>query len=115
MKSIFYFYKKIWASALVIGQLCEEPHHWNKKQTLSEWLQKEGIPGIEGIDTRQLTKILREKGTMRGKIVIEGDEEKNVDFVDPSKSNLVKEVSVKVGIDTQFNPGFLVRNNVKDY
>ena len=77
--------------------MCDEPHHWNKKQTLSEWLHKEGIPGIEGIDTRQLTKILREKGTMRGKIVIEGDEEKNVDFVDPSKFNLVKEVSVKVG------------------
>ena len=96
---ILYFYKKIWASALVIGQLCDEPHHWNKKQTLSEWLQKEGIPGIEGIDTRQLTKILREKGTMRGKIVIEGDEEKNVDFVDPSKFNLVKEVSVKVEIN----------------
>ena len=37
---------------------------------------------------------------MRGKIVIEGDEEKNVDFVDPSKFNLVKEVSVKVGINT---------------
>ena len=93
--------------------MCEEPHHWNKKQTLSEWLQKEGIPGIEGIDTRQLTKILREKGTMRGKIVIEGDEEKNVDFVDPSKFNLVKEVSVKVGINSYFNPGFPVQNNVR--
>ena len=48
---------------------------------------------------------------MRGKIVIEGDEEKNVDFVDPSKFNLVKEVSVKVGINSQFNPCFSVRNN----
>ena len=66
------------------------------KQTLSQWLEKEGVPGIEGIDTRKLTKIIREKGTMLGKIVIEGVNPDTVDFVDPSKSNLVQEVSIKV-------------------
>ena len=66
------------------------------KQTLSQWLEKEGVPGIEGVDTRKLTKIIREKGTMLGKIVIEGMNPDKVDFVDPSKSNLVQEVSIKV-------------------
>ena len=66
------------------------------KKTLSQWLKEQGIPGIEGIDTRQLTKVIRENGTMLGKIVIEGHEESNVEFVDPSKSNLVQEVSIKV-------------------
>ena len=68
------------------------------KQTLSQWLEKEGVPGIEGVDTRKLTKIIREKGTMLGKIVIEGVNPDTVDFVDPSKSNLVQEVSIKVHI-----------------
>ena len=53
-----------------------------------------GIPGIEGIDTRQLTKKLREQGTMLGKIVIEGTESESVAFVDPAKTNLVQEVSI---------------------
>ena len=55
---------KIWAAGLIIGELCDMPSHWNMSQTLSQWLQKEGIPGIEGIDTRQLTKKLREQGTV---------------------------------------------------
>ena len=66
------------------------------KKPLSQWLEEQGIPGIEGIDTRQLTKVIRENGTMLGKIVIEGHEENNVEFVDPSKTNLVQEVSIKV-------------------
>ena len=60
-------------------------------------LTEQGVPGIEGIDTRQLTKIIREKGTMLGKIVV-GDnvDPDSVATIDPASLNLVKEVSIKV-------------------
>ena len=40
--------RKIWASGLIIGELCQQPSHWNMKKNLDEWLAEEGIPGIEG-------------------------------------------------------------------
>ena len=51
---------------------------------------------VSGIDTRALTKKIREKGSMLGKIVIEGVEPESVLFEDPNKRNLVAEVSLKV-------------------
>ncbi len=59
-------------------------------------LVEQDIPGIEGIDTRQLTKIIREKGSMLGKIVIGDANPESVATVDPASLNLVKEVSIKV-------------------
>ena len=62
-------------------------------------MKEEDIPAIYGVDTRQLTKLLRENGSMSGKIVI-GDadgiiDDKELDFYDPSKENLVAKVSCK--------------------
>lgn len=51
-----------------------------------------------GIDTRCLTKKIREKGTMLGKLVVDGTPEESVPFDNPDKRNLVKEVSVKVNL-----------------
>ena len=64
--------EKIWAKALVVGDYSPEFSHWNAKESLGEWMKREGIPGITGVDTRQLTKLLREKGTMTGVIIPEG-------------------------------------------
>lgn len=64
------------------------------------------MPGIEGVDTRQLTKIIREKGSMLGKIVVGDAHPDSVEIVDPAKFNLVKEVSIKVGGVNQFNFNF---------
>jgi carbamoylphosphate synthase small subunit len=50
------------------------------------------------VDTRQLTKIIREKGSMLGKIVVGDVDPDSVEIVDPAKFNLVKEVSIKVMI-----------------
>src|SRR4030066_1043103 len=77
-------------SALVISDYTEEYSHWNSKNSLGDWLKEYKIPGLSGIDTRAITKILREKGTMLGKIIC-GDEK--VDFYDPNKDNLVMKVS----------------------
>ena len=59
---------KIHASALIVGEYCEKYSHWNATKSLSEWLVESDIPAIDGIDTRRLTKILREKGTMLAKV-----------------------------------------------
>lgn len=94
----FFESEKIWASGLIIGDLTEKYSHWSAKQTLSEWLKSQNIVGIHGIDTRALTKKLREKGTMLGKIVVKGDENEEMAFDDPNVRNLVAEVSTTVPI-----------------
>ena len=61
---------RIHVKALVVADYSEAYSHWNAKESLGSWLQREHIPGITGIDTRRLTKLLRERGVMRGRIVI---------------------------------------------
>jgi len=63
---------KIHASGLIVSDLCEEPSHYSSKLSLSAWMEKENVPGIYGIDTRAITVRLRERGTMKGKIIIDG-------------------------------------------
>jgi len=64
--------EKIEAGGLIVCDLCEEPSHYLSKMTLSTWLEKNKIPGICGVDTRALALRLRNRGAMRGKIIIEG-------------------------------------------
>jgi len=82
---------RIQAKALIVSNYSKEYDHWNAEQSLSNWMKSENIPGIYGIDTRTLTKHLREKGTMRAKIIID---EKDVDFYDPNKENLLDSVTI---------------------
>jgi carbamoyl-phosphate synthase small subunit len=60
---------RIHAKALIVADYSENYSHWNAKESLAAWLQREKIPGITGIDTRRLTKVLREHGVMMGKVV----------------------------------------------
>ncbi|MDK2798617.1 MAG: carbamoyl-phosphate synthase small subunit [Clostridiales bacterium] len=50
----------------IVRELCKVPSNWRSKETLNEYLKRHNIIGIEGIDTRALTRILRDKGTMNG-------------------------------------------------
>ena len=61
---------RIHAAALVVGYYSEEFSHFLAKSSLGEWLKENGIPAICGIDTRALTKKIREKGSMLGKILV---------------------------------------------
>jgi carbamoyl-phosphate synthase small subunit len=79
-------------SGLIISDYTEEFSHWNAQKSLGNWLKEFQVPGIYGIDTRKLTKILREKGTMLGKIIFEDND---VALYDPNKDNLVAQVSIK--------------------
>ncbi len=61
---------KIQARGLVVHELSTVASHWNLAMTLDEWMYNEGIPGISGIDTRALTKKLREGGVMMAALVV---------------------------------------------
>jgi carbamoyl-phosphate synthase small subunit len=58
--------EKIRAQGAVCRDLCDTPSNWRSKGSLASLLESRGIPGISGIDTRALTRHLREQGTMRG-------------------------------------------------
>ena len=83
---------QIHISGLVISDYSFKFSHWNASQSLGDWLSESGIPGIYGVDTRALTKHLREKGSMLGKIIFEDND---IPFYDPNKVNLVDQVSCK--------------------
>ena len=91
--STFLESEKIHAEAIIVSDYSENYSHWNAVESLSEWLKKEKIAGITGIDTRELPKLLREKGSMKGKIVFENENE--IDFVAPNLINQVARVSCK--------------------
>jgi len=91
--STFYESEKIQASALIVSDFSFEYSHWNAVKSLSDWLKENEVPGIFGVDTRELTKLVREKGTMRGKLVFpDGDD---IEFVNPDDENQVAKVSCK--------------------
>lgn len=85
---------KIYASAIIISDYTEEYSHWNAKESLADWLKREHVPGITGVDTRQLTKVLREHGVMMGKIIFD-DEPDNIPEADYEGVNFVDKVSCK--------------------
>lgn len=95
--SDFYESEKIQVNGLIISDYSHEYSHWNAKKSLGEWLKENDVPGIYGIDTRELTKILREKGSMKGKIVFENMNE--IDFYDPNIENQVAKASCKEVIE----------------
>ena len=61
---------RIHPKAIVVADYSEQYSHWNAKESLAAWLKREKVPGITGIDTRRLTKVLREHGVMMGRIEI---------------------------------------------
>lgn len=67
--------EKIHADAIIVSDYSHEYSHWNATCSLGDWLKEERIPGIYGIDTRALTKKLREYGVMMGRIVIGNNSE----------------------------------------
>uniref|UniRef100_A0A8D2QH22 Carbamoyl phosphate synthase arginine-specific large chain n=1 Tax=Zonotrichia albicollis TaxID=44394 RepID=A0A8D2QH22_ZONAL len=79
-------------SGLLVQDYSNEYSHWQATRSLGEWLQEEKVPALYGIDTRMLSKLIRDKGTVLGKIEFEGQP---VEFVDPNKQNLIAEVSTK--------------------
>ena len=70
-----------WPDAFIVRELSRIPSNFRSEDTIQNFLLKYDIPGISGIDTRALTKILREKGTMNGCITT--DEHYQIDEIIP--------------------------------
>jgi carbamoyl-phosphate synthase small subunit len=62
---------RVQVAGFVVSEFCDEPSHFASGASLSTWLEKNDAPGIFGVDTRALTRRLREHGVMMGKIVVE--------------------------------------------
>ncbi len=80
----------IQVSGLVISDYSLAYSHWNAGQSLGHWLNEHRVPAIFGVDTRAITKVLREHGCMLGKIVVD---QKDVDWYNPNEDLLVARVS----------------------
>lgn len=88
----FFESDRVQIQALIVSEESENYSHWNAFQSLDEWLKEFGVPGIYGIDTRRLTKILREHGTMLGKIEVD---KKKIEYYNPDIDNLISKVTVQ--------------------
>jgi len=85
----------IHAAAVIVSENCMQPEHWQKMQTLHEWLKSQNVPGLMMVDTRAIVLRLRELGTALGKIVVRNAD---VPFADCNTRNLVAEVSLKTPV-----------------
>jgi carbamoyl-phosphate synthase small subunit len=81
---------RIHAAGLIVSDYSAEFSHWHAERSLDSWLAENGIPALQGIDTRALTKHLRDQGTMLGKLVLD----KDIPFYDPDQDILVEKVTV---------------------
>lgn len=94
---------KIWVSGLIVDEYSNHYSHWRARQSLSQWLASQSIPAIEGIDTRALTKKIRDQGSTLAalvpdliyKVSNDGKHLSNLSFIDPNTLNLLERVSTK--------------------
>lgn len=91
--ALHYESERIQATALIVSDFSFQYSHWNAVKSLSDWLKENKTPAIYGIDTRELTKIVREKGTMLGKLVF--PDEQDIPFQNPDDENQVEKASCK--------------------
>lgn len=87
--------KRVWVSAVIVHELAEVSSNFRKKGELENYLIENEVPGLKNVNTRKLTKILRNNGTMRGKIT---SDIFNID-------EIIKEIK-------EYNPKNLVRNGI---
>jgi carbamoyl-phosphate synthase small subunit len=88
----FFESNRIQVSGLIIATLSKQYSHWSALDSLDSWMKRQDIPGICNIDTRMLTKKLRNQGMMLGKIVVD---DTDLAWEDPNGRNLVAEVSLE--------------------
>ena len=91
--------ERIHVKGLVVADFSEQYSHWNAVESLSDWLKREKIAAITGVDTRRLTKVLREHGVMMGRISFSPKDEKEIgNFQDYGLTNWVELVSCREAV-----------------
>lgn len=91
--------QKSWVSGFIVREACEHPSNWRCKMTLDAYLKSQNVIGLAGIDTRRLTRILRNSGIMNGILYSEGyepDEKTLQEMKAYSVKDAVKSVTSKV-------------------
>ena len=90
---------KAWVSAYVVREICDKPSNFREEGALEEYLKEQGVVGIYGVDTRELTKILRDEGAMNARISFKPLTEEEVQALASFKvKNAVEKVATnKVG------------------
>ena len=86
--------RKSYVKGYVVRELCEKPYNFRCEGELDAFLKKQNIIGIAGIDTRKLTKILREAGVMNGMIVSGSDAEKTVKKINEKTLEKIRSYSI---------------------
>ncbi len=91
--------RRVQVSGFVVRELCEEPSNWRVQGTLQQYLERNGVIGIQGVDTRALTRHLRVRGVMRGAISTDESPEKALARIqaspDYSGIDFVRQVTAK--------------------
>jgi carbamoyl-phosphate synthase small subunit len=107
----------IQCSAVIVGDVAERFSHHTAVESLSSWCKRHNVPGITGVDTRAITRLLRDQGTTLGRIAIGPEALLNIpqshEFWDPSLENLVDQVSTKVPYE--LNPTGSIKIAVLDF
>ncbi|KAF9232273.1 carbamoyl phosphate synthase small subunit [Melanogaster broomeanus] len=104
-------------SAVVVADVAEKFSHHAAVESLASWCRRSNIPGITGVDTREITRLLRDQGTTLGHLAVGADVSVTPptpeQYWDPSTENLVDQVSTKVPY--QLNPTGDVKIAVLDF
>ena len=106
----FFESDRVQVSGLIINDYSHHHSHWNSQRSLSQWLTQQKVPALYGLDTRLLTKKIREKGALRARIEFDPAVavSKPTDeplFEDPNERNLAAEVSVSCGAQSRLCNG----------
>jgi carbamoyl-phosphate synthase/aspartate carbamoyltransferase len=88
---VYFESNNIHITGLIVSSYSWEHSHWTAQTSLATWLKKHNVPALYGVDTRALTKKIRDAGSFLGKIEHPG--QPPLAFADPNKRNLVAEVS----------------------
>jgi carbamoyl-phosphate synthase small subunit len=104
-------------AAVVVGDVAEKFSHYTAVESLASWCKNHNVPGITGVDTRAITRLLRDQGTTLGRVAIGADVHlptpQDHEYWDPSLENLVDQISTKTPY--QLNPTGSIKIAVLDF
>lgn len=109
--------QNIQCSAVVVADVAEKFSHHSAVESLASWCRRSGVPGITGVDTRAITRLLRDQGTTLGRLAVGADASASSpapeQYWDPTTENLVDQASTKTPYE--LNPTGDVKIAVLDF
>lgn len=109
--------QNIQCAAVIVGDVADKFSHYTAVESLAGWCKRHNVPGVTGVDTRAITRLLRDQGTTLGRIAVGDDTALPApqvsEYWDPSQENLVDQVSTKTPY--QLNPTGSIRIAVLDF